>query len=330
LSDIRFDELSSENQETLLAFYPDARFRFGNRKLEVIGQDRVQSFIPMPFRKTVERGDQLREEVLRYRDDFRHLSNIMAPIGSRKRPIPVGWMQMGEGYLLRLLADSYTGVHIDIYVPKEKVDLGKRGRFVSSIKEIKFRPWEWVGLPGKGQTVAISTRSTRKRKSLSKDPCAFYKTWRPKKCEPISDPKRQKIIETADPKNFPKTWYQSPPTKGDRIEDSTDCSSFVHEIYRRSGFDYPYSATACFSSLNIFEEVSDSDMKPADLILYKGHIGILDQDGKVISATRGGQQMYSMHPPTGTLDDDFIPSITRYPKNKAGSGAWKILRWRCP
>ncbi|MBI4925633.1 MAG: hypothetical protein HY843_06885 [Bdellovibrio sp.] len=39
LYDARFDELSSENQQTLLKFYPDAAIRFGNRRLEEFGKD---------------------------------------------------------------------------------------------------------------------------------------------------------------------------------------------------------------------------------------------------------------------------------------------------
>jgi cell wall-associated NlpC family hydrolase len=118
--------------------------------------------------------------------------------------------------------------------------------------------------------------------------------------------------------------HTSPPTQNVLIETEVDCSHFTHEIYHRLGIDFPYVSTSVMKCLNNFKEVSESEAKLGDLVLYKSHVGILDKDEIVISATKGGLRRRSTLKIT---DPDFLPSITKYKIRTFGP--FRLLRWSC-
>lgn len=320
LSDVRFDELRFEDQQTLLQFYPDAPIRFGNRRLENLATGVFQDLLPGASDSISVIAD-LRDHLLSLRDDYQQLAAVMAPFSGRVKSLLVGWLRMEDGYFLRAHAESYTQVHFDIYVPQ----VSSRG--LSSTRSKIFRPWEWVALPQQGQRLAVSTKVIRKPKREQKYDCTQLKAFRPQRCHELSAEERSKITQAADPKNFNHSRYQSPPRTGSKVEDETDCGNFVNEIYRRSGFDYPYANTAIFSCLSVFQQIQEAEWKPGDLILYKGHVGILSASGDVVSATWGGRQKRSMLRPD---ERGFVPAIRELPKDQAHAGSWKLLRWRCP
>lgn len=138
------------------------------------------------------------------------------------------------------------------------------------------------------------------------------KIWRhSKECRALSDEDRKAILEAADLGRFSKTRYRSPPNNGTRPEEETDCSHFVNEIYGRANFAFQYSPTSTIGCLSVFKEAGEANAKPGDLVLYLGHVGILDDQGMVISATRGGPGRRSM-------------------RDQAGHGKSKIICWSCP
>ena len=230
---------------------------------------------------------------------------------------------MDEGYLLHAESDSYTKIRIDIYVPDTS-----NTRNPSSLSPLVFHPSRWIALPAQGQRLALSTKVIRKQaRPPAHDPCKKLQQWRPQSCREMTSIDRQKILSAADPSNFTKTRYQSPPESGSKIEDQTDCSHFVNIMMKKNGFDFTYAPTQSFECLTVFKVVQDSDALPGDLILYSGHVGILNSEGKVISATVGGDQKRSELDPK---DPKFKPAITINEKNVAGRGRWKTLRWSCP
>ena len=324
LYDTRFDELSKKNQNLLLQFYPDAPLRFGNRRLEEFGKNIIRGLLPSGVIGTIDQVSEYRSRVLELRDDYQELEHLLAPKTQRTQTIPVGWMKMPEGYLMHLTADGYQRVHVDLYVPEEeKFD---RTPQVKKTKKV-FHPSRWVGLPTQGQRLAISTKAASRAKTNRDSLCKSLQNWKPKNCHELTTKDRETILKNADPENFTRTQYRSPPGSGVKTEEQTDCSNFVNEIFKRSGIEYPYADTSTFQCIQSFHETPTDQALPGDLVLYRGHIGILDTSGKVISATSGGPKKRSMRSPN---DPDFIPSITRLNKNQAGEGKSKILQWRCP
>lgn len=105
---------------------------------------------------------------------------------------------------------------------------------------------------------------------------------------------RKKIVALADPALHQRVGYK----KGSSLayQNSTDCSKFVHEIYSRAKLPYHYRSTRDLKDAPEFEVISEEEALPGDLLLFRGHVGILDFDGKVISATRPHRQLASGKP----------------------------------
>lgn len=134
-------------------------------------------------------------------------------------------------------------------------------------------------------------------------------------CRAMSKNDRLRLLELADPENFPRTRYRAGSRHG--IEKETDCSHFVHEIYRRAGFKFGFQTTKNLKNAPEFELLPERAAKPGDLMLFRGHVGIVDEDGSIISATRNRRHRKS--------------SITRMDRSvfRRYRGAHSVLRYRC-
>jgi hypothetical protein len=319
VSDTKFDELSHENQKNLLKVFPDAMIRFGNRRLENLAQDALREFLPEKVSSAIDEIKKIRGQFLNLQSDFKALEKIMVPPSKQIGVQFNQWMEFEEGYFVKLTAFGYKNVRIDVYVPEDQENRKPQG-----LKEVIFSVKKLLGIPVKGQRLAISSKS--KEKQRAKDQCEQLSKYRAPSCHEMTSSDRDKILNLADPKNFPNTRYSSPPSPSADIESETDCSHFVEEIYKRAGFEYPYTSTGEMSCLGqTFEMDSEENASPGDLILYKGHIGILDREGKVISATRGGEENRSKLDPTNKR---FLPSITKNNKIDFGKNR-KVLKWKC-
>ncbi len=105
-------------------------------------------------------------------------------------------------------------------------------------------------------------------------------------CRSLSAADRERILEAADPDKFPATRYRRGPSTAKGIEKEADCSSFVHEIYKRAGLPYGYRPTASLGEAREFDVLPEKQAQPGDLMLFRGHVGIVDDNGKIISALR--------------------------------------------
>jgi len=108
----------------------------------------------------------------------------------------------------------------------------------------------------------------------------------PPGCVPLDEASRNLILEIASPENFPATKYRRGPSSGKGIEKETDCSHFVHEVYKRAGMPYGFRPTAELGQAREFDLLPEKDAQPGDLMLFRGHVGIVDENGKIISALR--------------------------------------------
>lgn len=135
-------------------------------------------------------------------------------------------------------------------------------------------------------------------------------------CRPIGAADRARVLRMADPENFPSTRYRRGGTS--KIEKATDCSHFVHEIYRRAGLPYEFRATSALRDAREFEVLPESKAQPGDLMLFRGHVGIVDNNGRIISAV-------------GTRHRGRKSSITAMDRSNFQSvrGRRYVLRYRC-
>lgn len=145
-------------------------------------------------------------------------------------------------------------------------------------------------------------------------------------CTPITKLERKEILRLANPKNFPNTRYKKRWNDRKPIEQETDCSKFVHEIYRRAGLPFPRSTTKAIGDLNYFRQVGANQAKPGDLVVFPKHVGILAWDGEVISATqRGGRRGLATK---SNRDPRFRSSIVKSPKENFSS-RYYFLQYAC-
>lgn len=135
-------------------------------------------------------------------------------------------------------------------------------------------------------------------------------------CRPLSMKDRLDLLKIADPENFPSTRYRRAPKRA--VEKETDCSHFVHEIYRRAGLRYNFKASDELKYAPEFELLPEEEAMPGDLMLFRGHVGLVDHDGRIISATYTHKRKRKS-------------SITRLRRTafKPLRGRISVLRYRC-
>lgn len=134
-------------------------------------------------------------------------------------------------------------------------------------------------------------------------------------CRPLSAALREEILSLADPTHFVGVKYR----KGARnLASATDCSHFVHEIYQRAGLPYGFRTSRELRDAPEFELLPESEALPGDLMLFRGHVGIVDRDGLIISATRVRSRAQKS-------------TITRYSRTNFPGfrGRRYVLRYRC-
>lgn len=320
LSGLKYDELSDKNKSLLRIFYPDADTRFGNQAIVNMAAKIIDGFIPEHLRLQMDYLHDLKDDFLKYQDNYKELESIMAPVSSRS-PIPLGWIKSEEGYYIKLTSkDSYSKISVEIYVPDDLET--KENRSPQSFKKLVFSPWKYVALPGSGQRLAMSSKAIKHKGIKEKDPCKQIKAWKSKKCRELTTEDRDKIIKISDPENFPRTRYSSPPDATKPIEVETDCSHFINEIYHRIGIDFPYLPTSLMRCLEYFKEISINVAKAGDLVLYKGHMAIYAGSNHTVSATRaGGYATKSVN------HEKFQSSIRIYPVDIFEKG--RFVKWSC-
>ncbi len=130
-------------------------------------------------------------------------------------------------------------------------------------------------------------------------------------CAAYSETHSAKVLNLADPTNFPHTRYRKRPRK---FPKETDCSHFVHQIFGQAGYPYRYRSTKDFAEAEEFVAISPRDAQPGDVVLYKNHMGILSKNFSVISATR-------QRPAIRELAASAF---------RLGKQSYRVYRYRCP
>ncbi|RYZ95558.1 MAG: peptidoglycan endopeptidase, partial [Proteobacteria bacterium] len=138
-------------------------------------------------------------------------------------------------------------------------------------------------------------------------------------CRPLSMRDRLDLLNLASPANFPATKYRRG-AQGSAVDKATDCSHFVHEIYRRAGLGYGFKDTSQLKDAPEFELLPEEEAMPGDMMLFRGHVGLVDHDGRIISATY-----------THGRKRRGRSSITRLRRTafKPLRGRISVLRYRC-
>lgn len=138
-------------------------------------------------------------------------------------------------------------------------------------------------------------------------------------CMPLLEADRALLLSIADPLNYPGTRYRKGPNLKLGTEIETDCSHFVHEVFTRAGLPYSFHPTDDMIDAPEFERIKERNAQPGDILVIHGrHMGIIDETGKLISATR----TYRRRRPS---------SITRFDLSnfRRLRGTRYVLRYRC-
>ncbi len=102
-------------------------------------------------------------------------------------------------------------------------------------------------------------------------------------CQEPNDNHRKLLLALASPRNFPRLKYKI----GTRNPASSmDCSSFVHHVFNKAGMPYSFRPTQTLKNAPEFDLLPEEMGKPGDLSLFRGHVGIINEDNLVISSTR--------------------------------------------
>ncbi len=69
-----------------------------------------------------------------------------------------------------------------------------------------------------------------------------------------------------------------------------DCSHLVHKIYKRSGRIYPYTTSVVWRDVapDNFIQIPEEEVTLGDIILFRGHIGIVKRPGYYFGSQRRG------------------------------------------
>jgi uncharacterized protein YgiM (DUF1202 family) len=68
---------------------------------------------------------------------------------------------------------------------------------------------------------------------------------------------------------------------GSSLTNGCDCSGFVMSVYSHFGYSLPHSSAA---DRSVGRSVSESEMRPGDIVCYSGHVGIYAGNGQLLSA----------------------------------------------
>jgi hypothetical protein len=128
-------------------------------------------------------------------------------------------------------------------------------------------------------------------------------------CE-ITTEDRKKLLSLANPTNYPLTRYRKRPRS---FPKETDCSHFVHTIYNEAGFPYRFRSSKDFAKAEEFTAISPRNALPGDIVLYRGHIGIVSESFRVISATKNRRSIQEL--------DAHVFTLTKNEKT--------VFRYRC-
>ena len=137
-------------------------------------------------------------------------------------------------------------------------------------------------------------------------------------CKPLSLEDRKRVLAIAHPENFPLTRYRKGPRSERGLENETDCSHFVHEVYQRAGLPYNFRTTSELGKAEEFERLPEEAARPGDLMLFRGHVGIVDENGKIISALRTRKRKRKSS--IASIDRRFFRTFR---------GQRYVLRYRC-
>lgn len=105
----------------------------------------------------------------------------------------------------------------------------------------------------------------------------------------------QAIVEYAksfvgNPYVFGGTW------NGERPYTPTDCSGFVQGVFRHHGIILQRDTVSQWADTSMYTLVNPNDIRPADLIMYVGHVGILTGNGTELVHAKGSNYGIALDP----------------------------------
>lgn len=329
IAQIPFDDFSKEHQELFIKEFPELFNNQQNNTQEESLSATISSVLVLPEKTIKNRTLKFHEEFFKYQNNIKYFSppsqaqdiNTQTQTFFDNFPIRssavFGWHQTSDNYFIRAKSfDEYRKIKIEIYVPS----IGEQENSKDNV--LKFRPQDWTLVSKFNHQIKLIPQLSNKPISRLVN-CNDLKDWRPDSCVELNAEIRKSILQNADPTNYPTTRYSQSGRYLASIEERTDCSHFVHEIFGRTGLYYPYATSKSLECVSTFKEIPPEEVLPGDLVVFKKHVGIIGEDYRVISATKNrGRAMLSIK------NKRFQSSITS--SSIDAFGKYKILRWQCP
>lgn len=101
------------------------------------------------------------------------------------------------------------------------------------------------------------------------------------------------------------TWNGELPYTG------TDCSGFVQGVFRHHGINLTRTTTSQWADTSSYVLVNPSDIRPGDLVMYDGHVGILTGNGTELVHAKGSKWGVVIDPDYRTCSSHAIKGIMR-------------------
>lgn len=116
-SGMRFDEMSTRDQNNLKKIFPDAETRFGNSQIEDFVEDNI---LPDQLKDVISKFESFKSLLKQANRNYDEISEILAPRSKRVAEQKVSWIQLDNGLLIRVYSEGYSRVNFKIYAPDIK------------------------------------------------------------------------------------------------------------------------------------------------------------------------------------------------------------------
>ena len=219
-------------------------------------------------------------------------------------------LSRGETYTIEERGTEFSKISIDGeiegYVHNDYIDISVEYDKAISIEEEQAKLAEAARLKAEAEAAAKKlaeeeeSREEASRKASKSKEAEEESKAKKKETEAEETTKKKETTEEETEKKETKGWQDNGSSSkrdaivsealqyygvlpyvlgGDSLEEGTDCSGFIQQIYMKFGIYLPRVSD---EQGYCGEEVSASEMRPGDIVYYGGHVSIYIGDGEVI------------------------------------------------
>ena len=126
----------------------------------------------------------------------------------------------------------------------------------------------------------------------------------------VGSAKGQAIVQYAK-KFVGKKYVWGGSWNGEEPYVGTDCSGFVYGVFKHFGINLSRSTSSQWADKSKYTLVNSNDIRPGDVIMYNGHVGILTGNGNEIVHAKGSKWGVVVDPDYRKCSSHAIRGIMR-------------------